>query len=101
VPALQTAARIGVVACVSAAGLLGAGKFDDALAVFDFQADANVAATFNERTYPEISGLAGWASVLEDACLWMPEDATYRVVVGPRLRRRRPRLRCVRTSASS
>jgi hypothetical protein len=85
VTALQTAARIGVVACVAAAGLLGAGKLDDALAVFDFQADANVATTFNERTYPEISGLDGWTSVLEDARLWMPEDATYRVVDGPRL----------------
>jgi hypothetical protein len=84
VPALQTAVRVGVVACVAAAGLLGAGKLDEALAVFDFQADTNAAASFNDRTYPEIPGLPGGARVLEDARLWMPEDATYRVVDGPR-----------------
>jgi hypothetical protein len=85
VSALQLAVKAGVVACVAAAGLLGAGRLDDALAVFDFQADANVAATFNERTYPEIAGLPGGATVMEDARLWMPEDATYRVVDGPRV----------------
>jgi hypothetical protein len=83
VSVLRLAARVGVVACVAAGGLLGAGKLDDALAVFDFQADANVAATFNERTYPELAGLSGGGRVMEDARLWMPEDATYRVVDGP------------------
>jgi hypothetical protein len=82
--ALQLAVRLGVVACVAAACLLGVGKLDEALAVFDFQADANDAATFNERTYPEIAELPGGATVIEDARLWMPEDATYRVIEGPR-----------------
>jgi hypothetical protein len=84
VSALHIAARVGVVACVVAAGLLGAGRLDNALAIFDFQADGNAALTFNERAYPEIEGLPGWTRVLEDARLWMPEDATYRVVDGPR-----------------
>jgi hypothetical protein len=78
------AVRIGVVACVVLAALIGAGRLDDSLAVFDFQADANVALTFSERNYPEIGGLEGWTSVLEDARLWMPDDATYRVIDGPR-----------------
>jgi hypothetical protein len=83
VSALRIAARAGVVACVAAAGLLGVTKLDDALAVFDFQADTNVAATFNDRTYPELDGLPGAGRVLEDARLWMPEDAAYRVIEGP------------------
>jgi hypothetical protein len=80
----RTALRVGVVACVAAACLLGGGRLDDAVAVFDFQADTNVAATFDQRTYPEIVELPGSPRVFEDARLWMPEDATYRVVDGPR-----------------
>ena len=81
--ALQIVVRAGVVACVSAACLLAAGRLDDTVAVFDYRADLNAAATFNERTYPEIEFLPGGSEVMEDARLWMPEDANYRVVVGP------------------
>jgi hypothetical protein len=84
VSGLQVAIRVGVVACVAAAGLLGAGKLDDALAIFDFQSDANATLAFDDRAYPEVEGLPGWTRVLEDARLWMPEDATYRMVDGPR-----------------
>jgi hypothetical protein len=77
------AVRVGVVACVALACLIGAGRLDDAVAVFDFQADTNAVSTFSDRTYPEIDGLAGWAKVVEDARLWMPEDASYRLVDGP------------------
>ncbi len=80
--ALQLVIRAGVVACVGLACLLGAGRLDDAVAVFDFHADANDLATFTERTYPEIDSLPGARPVLEDARLWMPEDASYRVVFG-------------------
>jgi hypothetical protein len=74
---------------VAAACLVGAGRLDDAVAVFDFRADANAAATFTERTYPEIDTLPGGAEVMEDARLWMPEDASYDVVFGrPSLERR-------------
>ena len=82
--ALQTLIRVGVVACVAAACLVGAGRLDSALAVFDFQADANSVATYNDRMYPEIVELPGAAKVMEDARLWMPADAGYRVVYGPR-----------------
>ncbi len=81
--ASSIAVRVGVVACVAAAGLLGVTKLDEAVAVFDFEADTNAASTFNDRVYPEIDGLEGAARVIEDARLWMPEDATYRVVDGP------------------
>jgi hypothetical protein len=80
---LKIAVRVGVVACVSAAGLLGAGRLDDAVAVFDYRADLNAKATFNERTYPEFEFLAGGGKVMEDARLWMPGDASYRVIDGP------------------
>ena len=87
--ALQIAVRVGVIACVGAACLLGAGKLDNTVAVFDYRADTNAAATFNERTYPEIEFLPGWARVLEDARLWMPEDAEYGVLDGPNTPSRR------------
>jgi hypothetical protein len=75
--------RVGVVSCVAAACLIGAANLDDAVAVFDFQADANHAATFSLRTYPDILELPGGAKVMEDARLWMSTDAAYRVVDGP------------------
>lgn len=81
--AWSIAVRLGVVACVAAACLIGAGRLDDALAVFDFQADTNAASTYSDRVYPEVDGLEGWAKVVEDARLWMPEDASYRVIDGP------------------
>lgn len=82
--ALQTLIRAGVVASVAAASLVGAGRLDSALAVFDYQADANSAATYNDRMYPDIEELPGAAKVMEDARLWMSTDAEYRVVYGSR-----------------
>jgi hypothetical protein len=76
--------RLGVVVCVAAAGLTAAGRLDDTIAVFDFQADANAERTFNERTYPASPWVAGSSTVLEDARLWIPDDAKYRVVHGPK-----------------
>lgn len=87
--ALRIAVRVGVVACVAAAALVGAARLDTALAVFDGQADSNDSATFVERTFPEIDTLSGASKVMEDARLWMPEDASYRVMYGsPSLERR-------------
>ncbi len=86
---MRIAIRIGVVACVAAACLLGAGRLDDAVAVFDFHADVNHSATFTERRYPEIDSLPGAVPVMEDARLWMPENATYGVVFGQRFLERR------------
>jgi hypothetical protein len=80
---LKTFVRIGVVSCVAATCVVAAGKLDDTVAVFDYQADLNAAASFNERTYPEIEFLADGARVLEDARLWMPADSRYALVEGP------------------
>jgi hypothetical protein len=76
--------RIGVVACVAAAAYIGALRLDDTIAVFDFRADLNASATYRDRTYLPGRGLAGNWRVLEDARLWMPRTANYRVVEGPR-----------------
>jgi hypothetical protein len=75
-------ARSGVVACVAVFCLVGAGRLDDTVAIFDFRADAHAVATYRDRTYPEHPWVAGSAKVMEDARLWMPEDAEYRVVQG-------------------
>jgi hypothetical protein len=82
VAALRIAVRVGVVACVAAACLLAAGRLDSTVAIFDFQADANSAAGFNDRVYPEVVWLPAGATVLEDARLWMPENAAFRVIHG-------------------
>jgi hypothetical protein len=76
-------ARLAVVGCVGVTCLVGAGRLDDAVAVFDFRADLHAAATYRERTYPEVAWVAGSAKVIEDARLWMPADAEYRVLNGP------------------
>ena len=59
------------------------------LGIFDLRADNNAASTYSERahTHPEWFAAAG--DVLETARLWMPEDARYRVVFGPRFDRTR------------
>jgi hypothetical protein len=78
----ELAARIGVVICVAAAAYIGAARLDDTIAVFDFRADLNASASYRDRTYLPGRGLAGSWRVLEDARLWMPRDASYRVVEG-------------------
>ena len=80
---MQLAVRMGVVVCVAGACVLGTARLDNAVAVFYFQADTNAAASFTERNYPEIVELPGGRKVFEDARLWMPEDASFRVVSGP------------------
>ncbi len=83
----RSAIRIGVVLCVAIAGCVSAGRLDNAIAVFDFRADVNDAATFRDRTYLDSPWVAGEWTVMDDARLWMPKDATYRVVQGPFLDR--------------
>lgn len=83
VPALRLVVRLGVVACVAAACVVAVGKLDNAVAVFDYYADANAQATYNERNYPELEFLPRGDEVMEDGRLWMPEEARYRLVAGP------------------
>jgi hypothetical protein len=65
------------------AGAAGILKLDDALGVFDLRADRNSSYSYRERTYPRADWVAGDGAVIEHARLWMPADATYRVVIGP------------------
>ena len=73
-------ASLGVVACVGVACFVGAGRLDDTVAIFDFRSDLHSAESYRERTYPESPWVAGSARVMEDARLWLPEDAEYRVL---------------------
>lgn len=75
--------RWGVVACVGLAGFAAILKFDDTVGFFDLKADQNAAQSYTARSYPPAPWTAGSPTVLEDARLWMPESATYRVVKGP------------------
>ena len=75
--------RVGVVVCVAVAAYVGAARLEDTIAVFDFRADLNASLTYRDRTYLPGLGLAGDWRVLEDARLWMPSGATYRVVEEP------------------
>lgn len=86
---LSIALRIGVVVCVVIAVATAAVKLPSALGIFDLRADNNAALTYSQRahTHPEWFAAAG--NLLEDARLWMPEDARYRVVFGPRFDRTR------------
>jgi hypothetical protein len=69
--------------CVAVAFGVAAARWPTALAIFDGRADANSSYTYSQRahTHPEWSPEGG--RVLEDARLWMPMDARYRVVFGP------------------
>ena len=77
------AIRAGVVVCVLVAALGGLARLDETLGLFDWRADRNASLTYLDREY----GDRGWAldrRVIEDARLWMPRDAEYGIVLGPR-----------------
>jgi len=77
------AIRAGVIVCVLAAALGGLARLDETLGPFDWRADRNASLTYLDREY----GDRGWAldrRVIEDARLWMPRDAEYGIVLGPR-----------------
>lgn len=77
------AIRAGVVVCVVAVAAAGLLRFDETLGLFDFRADHNASLTYLDREY----GDRGWAPdrrVIEDARLWMPDDARYAIALGPR-----------------
>lgn len=66
-----------------ALALGGLARLDETLGLFDWRADRNASLTYLDREY----GDRGWAldrRVIEDARLWMPRDAEYGIVLGPR-----------------
>jgi len=83
-------ARLGVVLCVALAALSAVLKYDDTLGLFDERADENASLGYLERRYGDLEAVygesvdvAGARRVLEEGRFWIPEKASYRVVVGP------------------
>lgn len=69
--------------CAVVVAVSALARLDETLGLFDYRADRNAGLTYLDREY----GDRGWAPdrrVIEDARLWMPQDATYRIVLGPK-----------------
>ena len=78
-------ARIGVVICVVLTlAVTLRWFFHDALPGQDHWASLNSNETYAERTFPS-DEFIGSGHVAEDARLWMPRSASYRVVVGSKV----------------
>ena len=79
---LQGLARFGVLVCATITLSVAAWwLFNDALPGQDVWASLNSRQTYMERTFPA-DELIGSGRVSEDARLWMPPEARYRIVVG-------------------
>jgi hypothetical protein len=76
--------RLGVVICVACAIVVAVAAFPDALNSSDHWADRNSALDYKSRSVPYEEAV-GSQLVVEDARLWMPDDATYRIVNAPDL----------------
>jgi hypothetical protein len=75
-------ARLGVVLCAALTLVVGVWwLFNDALPGQDHWASLNSSQSYMERTFPS-DEFIGSGHVAEDARLWMPRDARYRVLVG-------------------
>jgi hypothetical protein len=75
-------ARIGVFLCVVLTlAVTMRWLFHDALPGQDHWASLNSSQTYAQRTFPS-DEFIGSGHVVEDARLWMPRSATYRVLVG-------------------
>jgi len=78
----QLLARVGVVFCVVVTlAVCLRWLFHDALPGQDHWASLNAGQTYAERTFPP-DEFIGSGRVAEDGRLWMPKNASYRVVVG-------------------
>lgn len=76
--------RLGVLICVVIGFALVPGALGDALDGNRFWAERNASLGDMARAVP-FEEAVGSAEVAEDARLWMPEDATYRIVQAPDL----------------
>jgi len=76
--------RLGVVLCIGLAVTFAATAYSDALEASDSWADRNSSLGYASRSVP-FEAAVGSQKVVEDARLWMPEDATYRIVTAPDL----------------
>ena len=73
-----------MILCAAAATLVCLTRFDQVMGLYDWRADRNDAQGYLERLYGD-DGVVRSRRVVEEARARMPEDARYRVVVGPRL----------------
>jgi hypothetical protein len=81
---VRNLARIGVIACVVLTlAVTLRWLFHDALPGQDHWASLNSSETYAQRTFPS-DEFIGSGHVAEDARLWMPRGATYRIIVGPK-----------------
>jgi hypothetical protein len=78
-------ASIGVLVVVLLSVVAGATRLDEALGLLDWTADRNAARGYLDRTFADDGLVIEDRRVIEDARLWMPENATYRIVVGRRM----------------
>jgi hypothetical protein len=77
--------RLGVVLCVGLVFIVIASRyFSDALSGSDYWADQHASFDYTTRSVPPEEAV-GSQQVVEDARLWMPDDATYRIVAAPDL----------------
>jgi hypothetical protein len=75
-------ARLGAAACAALTLVVGANRlFTEALPGQDHWASLNSSLGYTERTFPP-DEFIGSATVAEDARLWMPRTARYRLLVG-------------------
>ncbi|MEX2049121.1 MAG: hypothetical protein WEB90_06050 [Gemmatimonadota bacterium] len=74
-----------MVLCVASAAAIGLFRIDEVLGLFDWRSDQNAALAYLERIHGD-DGVVANRQVVEDARALMPEDAAYRVLVGPHLR---------------
>jgi hypothetical protein len=72
-----------VLLTIVAVTVLCAIELAHALALYDWRADQNAARTYLDREYGEPFDIVGSQKVVAAANLWMPEDASYRVLTGP------------------
>jgi hypothetical protein len=71
-----------VVVVVALAVVAGATRLDEALGLLDWRADVNASRSYLDRTYADDGLVVESRRVVEDARLLMPEDATYRILIG-------------------
>ena len=75
--------RLGVVACICTAGVLGLVYFVRAVDSLDDAARTNAAANFDDREFGGGNSLLADKRSLYEARSLIPEDGRYRVVAGP------------------
>lgn len=78
----QGLARLGALVCAALTLAVGLRwLFHDALPGQNYWASLNSSQSYAARTFPS-DEFIGSGRVAEDARLWMPRDAAYRIVVG-------------------